>query len=355
MGLPEGVQVVRKPGRTYYYWAPGRNTARAQKRISLGTDPTAPTFWAKIHDLQGSAPKEGTWNALIRQYRASPDWDHLRPRSRADYANYLDRIADAAGDRLVAEMTKGDLYRWRARLKDTPATANHLISIIRSLLEFAVENDYRSDNPAVGMKRLKLDVDSTKPWPEEGWRYVMEHAPQDIRRMAILGRATGQRISDLVRMRPADRHLDGLSLRISKLRDREHFIPLTQAELAEIDGWRVGKMDLYFKTARGEPYTQSKMNGRWNRWRGQQRTLRGFEMKVHGLRATAVCDRRLAGMAHQEISNELCMSLQRVMTYSKYIDQEALARAGRDRRERSEVVHLKTTASSIENARGQNG
>ena len=139
-------------------------------------------------------------------------------------------------------------------------------------------------------------------------------------------------------------------LRISKLRDREHFIPLTQAELAEIDGWGVGKMDLYFKTARGKPYTQSRMNGRWNRWKDQQRELRGIEMKVHGLRATAVCDRRIAGMTHQEIVNELCMSLQRVMTYSKHIDQEALARAGRDRRERSEVVHLKTAASSIENS-----
>lgn len=39
----------------------------------------------------------------------------------------------------------------------------------------------------------------------------------------------------------------------------------------------------------------------------------------------------------------------------QHIDQAALARAGRDRRERSEVVDLKTASALIENVRGRNG
>jgi hypothetical protein len=47
-------------------------------------------------------------------------------------------------------------------------------------------------------------------------------------------------------------------------------------------------------------------------------------------RAMAVCDRRLAGLEHQEISAQLCMSLQMVMRYSKHIDGEARASSQRE-------------------------
>jgi len=57
-------------------------------------------------------------------------------------------------------------------------------------------------------------------------------------------------------------------------------------------------------------------------------------IKLHGLRAMAVCNRRLDGLAHQEISAQLCMSLAMVMLYSKQVDQKALARRGQARRER---------------------
>ena len=58
-----------------------------------------------------------------------------------------------------------------------------------------------------------------------------------LRRMAFLGRATGQRVSDLVKMRPADLADDGINVRIGKLRDKPHFVPLTAAQMTEIKSW----------------------------------------------------------------------------------------------------------------------
>jgi hypothetical protein len=46
----------------------------------------------------------------------------------------------------------------------------------------------------------------------------------------------------------------------------------------------------------------------------------------------AVCDRRLDGLSHQEISAQLCMSIGMVMRYSKHIDQERLAREANKKR-----------------------
>jgi hypothetical protein len=60
--------------------------------------------------------------------------------------------------------------------------------------------------------------------------------------------------------------------------------------------------------------------------------LAGENIRPHGLRAMAVCDRRLDGLLHQEISAQLCMSLGMVMRYSKNIDQERLAREANKRR-----------------------
>jgi hypothetical protein len=55
-------------------------------------------------------------------------------------------------------------------------------------------------------------------------------------------------------------------------------------------------------------------------------------IKLHELRAMAVCDRRLDGLEHYEISAQLCMSPAMVMRYSKHVDQEALARRGNAKR-----------------------
>jgi hypothetical protein len=48
--------------------------------------------------------------------------------------------------------------------------------------------------------------------------------------------------------------------------------------------------------------------------------------------AMAVCDRRFDGLSHQEISAQLCMSMNMVMRYSKHIDQERLAREANKKR-----------------------
>jgi hypothetical protein len=59
--------------------------------------------------------------------------------------------------------------------------------------------------------------------------------------------------------------------------------------------------------------------------------LKGLNLNPLGLRALAVCDRRIDGLSHQEISAQLCISMDMVMRYSKHIDQERLAREANKR------------------------
>ncbi len=340
--LPKYVQTVkRKRGgkviKTDYYWAPGRGTKRAGQRVKIPYEPREPEFWAMAKRLESgeTGPAKGTFEALIADYRGSPGWGCLRPATKADYEIYLDRILKAAGDRQVAELTKPAIYDWRNRMASTPVAANHQLSILQTIVEFAVESGYRDDNPVIGIRKLRIATKSARPWPENGYRFVLEHAPADLRRMAVLGRATGQRAGDLVRFGPRQRYQDGFKFKISKLGDKEHFLALTQAEIAEIDSWSVGPLDLYIKSPRNKPYTADHLNTRWNWWRGRPEAdaIREEIMTIHGLRATAVCDRRMKGTDHQIIGDELGMSYDMVKRYSKHIDQANIARVGRDARE----------------------
>ena len=250
--LPKDVQKVVKKGsgRPYYYYAPKRGTKNAGKRIPLGSDDNDPEFWRRLRlALQDDhRSREGTLSALIAEFKNHKTWTDLRPASRRGYAHFLDRLGAEGGDRPVAAMTRRDIYQLLDRMSATPVAANYMLSVLRTLLEFGVPRGYRDDNPAIGVRRLKVEESGHSPWPEAGYNFVIENAPTHLRRMAFLGRATGQRISDLVKMRPVDLAEDGIHLRIGKLRDKPHLVPLTAAQMIEIRSWGVRDLDFFITT-----------------------------------------------------------------------------------------------------------
>ena len=85
--------------------------------------------------------------------------------------------------------------------------------------------------------------------------------------------------------------------------------------------------------------------GRWVASRDELKELE--QLTPHGWRAMAVCDRRLAGLEHQEIAAQICMSLPMVMRYSRHIDQEVLARKGNAKREQTVAEFVKSKRSGL--------
>lgn len=334
--LPNGVRQVRRGRRIYWYYAPGRGTAAARKPLRLPGDPTDPAFWTALRVAGGAgAPDPESVAALVDRYRDSPETAHWRPATRRDYEIYLRGFVATWGTLRANDITRAGVYAYRDGLAETPVAANHAISVLRGFLEWCAARGTVAANVARGVKPLAIDDDGAKPWPEQAYVFVLANAPEDLRRMAILGRATGQRRSDLVRMRPADRRESGIDVLVGKRRDRPHWVPITAAHAERIDGWGVPVMAPYLLSPAGRRYSGDHLNSRWNRWRATAvaAPITGMELTIHGLRATAVVDRRRAGLTHQEIAAQLCMSLQMVMRYSRFADQEELAKAGMARLE----------------------
>jgi hypothetical protein len=340
--LPSGVHAVRAGSKVYYYWHPHRGTELEGKRVALGTDPRDPVFWEKLKAAQGNASGDvepWTFAALALAYRGpkggvgSAEWEGCRPNTKRVYNIYIDRIVEKWGHLPVANTTARHIYAFRELFADTPTTANQLVTMLRNLIAFGIPRGYIDRNPAAEVTPIRIaDVEHARPWPEDAFKLLVDTAPEHIRRAAFLGRATGQRRIDLVQFGRKHRRADGLQIKIGKLRDKDHFIPLKASELAEIDSWSCSDTGPWILNADGMPMSGDALGFALDRFVADTTELAGARLKPHGLRAMAVCDRRLDGLSHQEISAQLCMSLPMVMRYSKHIDQERLAREANKRR-----------------------
>jgi len=335
--LPDGVRRVKRRGVSYFYWAPGRGTDRAVRPIPLGKDHTHPEFWATVRRLQAENGKsdKGSFRALITEYETSPTWNSLRKRTQGHYAHQLNKVRSAWGDLAVKSLTAASILQVRAKLERTPVAANHFVVVLRTLLAWGLEHGYGERNPANDIRPIEIkDEKNARPWPQWAYEFVIANAPEHLRRAAFLGRATGQRRSDLVLMGKKNRRDDGIAFKISKLRGKEHFVPLTAADIAVIDEWSCSDTGPWIVSPTGRAMSGDHLQSSLGRFAAKHPKLKAIGLKMHGLRAMAACDRKMLGFDNASIGKSIGMSTGMVDRYTKHIDQEALARKVRDGLER---------------------
>ncbi len=330
VSLPKGVTRVTRRGKDYWYHQENRGKPNAGPRTTLPEYGT-PEFWAAIAKI--SNPKEGaknTWDDLIELFKTKPEFIGLRKSTQRSYGQALKQIKTAWGPLDPADMTPAYVKALRERFVEMPSMWKMVLVMIRGLMSLAIDEGIRDDNPARDIKLFELKPDEAKPLTEAAWRTLTGNAaPMVMRRYAILARATGQRISDVLRMCPADRDQDGINTTITKLGDRPHWCLLKPDEIAAIDGW--GKTDdlgraPYVLREDGRRFDPDSFREVWREFAATElgAALRGFT--PHDLRATKVCDERIAGTSHQQIAAMVGMSIGHVMKYSKHIDQRKAAR-----------------------------
>lgn len=323
--LPKGVYRVRNAtGREYWYFQAKRGTKEAGERVKLPEYGT-PEFWREIAALAGDPISlEGKISSLIGEYQASPRWTALRPNSRRTYRFALDAIKASWGHLHASQVTPRGAAALIDSISDKPPFANLTLAVVRLLMKEAIRKGYRDDNPAREIERVDVSPDEAKPLTIEAWAALMQ-APDDIRRYAVLGRATGQRISDVLRISPKNRDQNGLAITITKLKDKAHWCPLNAAQIAEIDGWKQFPGAPYIMRPDGKRHTAQSFRDAWNAWIATDpgASCRGFTS--HDLRATKVCDERISGKSHQQIAAIVGMSIGMVAKYSRHIDQRLAA------------------------------
>lgn len=227
--------------------------------------------------------KPGTINALAVAIYASAEWSLLSAQTQVTYRGIIERIRRTAGNELVRGLQKRHVLLMRDKKKDAPTAANNLVKVLRWMMNFAVERNWRDENPCIGIKPLKVESDGFHTWSEEEVQQFEHRWPIGTReRLALdLMLYTTQRSAD-VRFMGRQSITDGRfgvtqSKTKTKLSLRIH--PSLEASLAAVPKDQM----LFLPTHTGAPFTAKG----YSNWFSEAARKAGLvRCTAHGLRKT---------------------------------------------------------------------
>jgi integrase len=339
--LPRYVQRVIDGGREYFYFQKGRCSRSPGPRLKLPADPHSVEFWAAYQSFLGSEiPSGRTFGDLIAAYKLSPEFIRRSEATQRDYRRYLDIVSSAWGDLLVASLRPKHVIQLRDARSTTPVAANHLLSVLKTLINWGIPREFSETNPCIYVPKLEVCEEGARPWPLWAYSLIEEHAGEDIRRAVLLARYTGQRQEDVLRMGPSDVEDGGINV-IQKKTGKKLWLPPHADLRSALERWSCSP---FVQTPRGKSYTPERFRAAWTRL--MNGTLAGRIRKegftFHGLRASSVEKLREVGCDDREIESITGMSSAMITRYSRFADQKRLAKAamrrleGRTLREREE-------------------
>jgi integrase len=180
----------------------------------------------------------------------------------------------------------------------TPRRANRMITVLSILLSWAVNREWRPDNPALRIPKLKTG-EGYRAWKDEELETMLTASTttDDIRAAVILALSTGQRGQDLIKMTWADYDGEGIYVVQGKTKARV-WVPLHERARVMLD-------DLP-RTRAGTILTRPD-GGAWkidhfrHAMSNQIRDAGLTGIVTHGLRATATKWLAEAGCSEREI------------------------------------------------------
>jgi integrase len=227
------VQAVRKGDRTYYYF---RHNGT---RTPLPGDPSSPEFVARYNELLASiavlaAPASaGSIAALITDYRRSPEFARLGPKTQESYLRALDVLQPIDRYR-ASDLKRAHLLALRDTLSEKPRTADLFIATARRLLSWGVDRGYLEHNPLLRVSPIN-EAASRVTWTDADCAaYEAAETRPAVLTAYMLGRYTGQRRGDVLAMTWA--HYDGAGIEVVQSKTKARlWIPAHERLRAHLD------------------------------------------------------------------------------------------------------------------------
>lgn len=198
--LPRYVSRRRAKGRVYYYFR-FRDVFRR-----LPDDPASDAFQKAYAACYAAISAEtevrivpGSVRALLRDFKLSPEWAALAPKTQADYARVLDVLVPI-GDFQADNVRRQHIIRLRNKMKANARTRDLFVAAVSRMFTIGLDLGYTDRNPAARIERLNTS-ESYLPWPK-AVRETFEKAdmPAWLRTAYMLGLYTGQREGDILRL-----------------------------------------------------------------------------------------------------------------------------------------------------------
>lgn len=324
--LPPNVHMVRnKIGKPYCYLQRHRGSKKPEPRVRL-PDIADPAFWAeyaRLVNLPVVQPRTDSVARLIEAWQASPQWSEMSKRTRQEWARLCRIILDAWADVSVSAIEPKHVLVLQDSLAARPATANNLIRCLSSAMGWSVPRGWRLDNPCREVKLLKTG-DGYAPWPWEVIEASKADLPPYLWNAVALALYTGQRISDVLRMRWSAINVSGLMAVKQGKTGKELMIPLHRDLKAVLDNVERRAVTI-LTTLNGTPWTENGFQATWRKHKPV--IVREHGLVFHGLRKSAVVTLLECGCTDAEVAAITGQSRQMVEHYARKVNQEHLARS----------------------------
>jgi integrase len=244
----------------------------------------------------------GSFAALIRLYKQSPEYIGLRATSKKGYDTRLERIRVDHGHRIVRNTTRERIITGILQpFADKPGARLDALKKLRILIRHAIGLGWLKHDPSAGIKRPKIS--KIRSWKDAELEQFKQRWPVGSKQRAAfeLFLNVGQRRSDVVRMARTHIASKKISVRQQKT-GRELLIPLHRDTLTALDAYDSGHV-VIIATEWGKPFTVNGFSGFMRD--AISRAGLPLDCKPHGLRKAA--GRRLAeaGCSAHEIMSIL--------------------------------------------------
>jgi site-specific recombinase XerD len=291
-------------------------------QMALASQPLSQTA-----DIGSSRTKPGTINAAIVAYVRSVEFLKKSPSTQRNYRGVLNRFREAHGDKRVSTLEQRHLTRILAGMIETPEAANILVKVLRGLMAWCIDDGWRKDNPASGIKTIVTGSDGFAAWEQEHVDQYRAHHPLGTRaRLALeILAATGLRRSDVVRL--GRQHVKNGVISIKTMKTGAQVdIPMLPEMQGAIDAMPQLSAMTLLVTEYGKSFTTGGF-GQWFRYRCDEAGIpKGYAS--HGLRKYAAA--RLAeegAKAHQLMAWFGWSSLDEAEHYTRNADRKKMAMA----------------------------
>lgn len=195
---------VRRPRRVYVYYYFDAGTAASTRYIALGSDYVAAL--RKYVELAGSTTTVAalvTFGDVAKRYQIEVI-PTKAARTQRDYLTFLERLLAVFGDAPLADVEPVHIRQYLDRRRGSPVRANREVALFSAIWNFSRQIGATDRaNPVAGVTKFLerprwIYIDATQR------EAILAVAPAPLADAIELAYLTGQRPSDVLRMRESD-------------------------------------------------------------------------------------------------------------------------------------------------------
>jgi hypothetical protein len=255
-------------------------------------------------------PKPGALRLLITEYRASPAFLDLAPRTRSDYQRCFDYLAPISDTALV-KFDRGLVVRIRdkAVARHGRRFGNYVKAVISIIFAWGAERGYVASNPAEklrNIRRQKGAPEANRPWADEEREAALNAIPAHMRPAIGLMMFTGLGPKDALRLPRSFYKAGDIATRRSKTGEPV-FWPAPQALRAILEAAPRHNAVTLCANSNGQPWTEDGFRASWRKIRVQleRQGFVGPSLTLYGLRRTVAVILRESGADERTIADAL--------------------------------------------------